>query len=86
MAEQMQKVVNPYRPGAGHKPPYLAGRAVYAEYFFKLLQQGFYTENLLITGLRGMGKTVLLDSLREVTVDSGCLLQCLHSNVTCATR
>ena len=73
MAEKMQKVVNPYRPGAGHKPPYLAGRAVYAEYFCKLLQQSFYTENLLITGLRGMGKTVLLDSLREVAIDSGWL-------------
>jgi hypothetical protein len=55
---------NPFRPGAGHMPPYLAGRADEQEKFKKLLRQRVITDNLIITGLRGVGKSVLLESLR----------------------
>jgi AAA ATPase domain len=55
---------NPYRPGAGHMPPYLAGRErEYAE-FDRLLEQDEILENLVITGLRGVGKTVLLETFK----------------------
>ncbi len=55
---------NPFRPGAGHPPPYLAGRSDEKKEFIKLLEQTTILENIVITGLRGVGKTVLLDSLK----------------------
>lgn len=57
-------VSNPFRAGAGHTPPYLAGRDDEKEEFIKLLNQTTILENVVITGLRGVGKTVLLDSLK----------------------
>lgn len=64
---------NPYRPGAGHPPPHLAGRNSETDYFLRLLRQGFASENLLITGLRGVGKTVLLDRMRSIALQEGWL-------------
>lgn len=55
---------NPYRPGAGHLPPYLAGREKEQKEFKRLLAQDVITDNLVLTGLRGVGKTALLDSFR----------------------
>lgn len=57
---------NPFKPGAGHMPPHLAGRTHEHEVFRKLLTQSVITENLILTGLRGVGKTVLLESLKPV--------------------
>lgn len=59
-------IENPYRPGAGHPPPFLAGRATETDNFRRLLHQSLITENVLITGLRGFGKTVLLNSMRQL--------------------
>ncbi len=59
---------NPFRPGAGHMPPYLAGRDEETNEFLKLLQQDVIFENLLLTGLRGVGKTVLLDTFKPLAV------------------
>ncbi|HBR58180.1 MAG TPA: hypothetical protein DEA22_12055 [Blastocatellia bacterium] len=64
---------NPFRPGAGHPPPYLAGRDKEKAEFEKLLQQPVILENLVLTGLRGVGKTVLLDSLKPVAIKNGWL-------------
>ena len=58
---------NPFRPGAGHRPPFLAGRDREKAEFQKLLSQQVVTDNAIVTGLRGVGKTVLLESLKEVT-------------------
>jgi hypothetical protein len=55
---------NPYKPGAGHSPPHLAGRIQEFEEFELLLQQDVILENVVLTGLRGVGKTVLLDAFR----------------------
>lgn len=55
---------NPFRPGAGHPPPYLAGRAAEREQFARLLEQAPILDNPIFTGLRGVGKTVLLQSLK----------------------
>ncbi len=62
---------NPFRPGAGHAPPFLAGRESEQAQFKRLLQQNFATSNVLITGLRGMGKTVLLGSMQELAEKEG---------------
>jgi len=59
---------NPFRPGAGHRPPYLAGRLNEKREFAKLLTQQVVTDNLVITGLRGVGKTVLLEELKPMAL------------------
>jgi hypothetical protein len=57
---------NPFRPGAGTRPVYLAGRAHEQNEFTKALNQSPLSQNLIITGLRGVGKTVLLDVLKPI--------------------
>ena len=59
---------NPFRPGAGHTPPYLAGRREERREFLKLLNQDVILSNLILTGLRGVGKTVLLDTFKPLAV------------------
>jgi type II secretory pathway predicted ATPase ExeA len=59
---------NPFRPGAGHTPPYLAGRDDEKREFLQILKQDVITQNPIITGLRGVGKTVLLESLKEQAI------------------
>ena len=59
---------NPFRPGAGHMPPYLAGRESEKAEFGRLLEQSTILENLVLTGLRGVGKTVLLDTLKPLAL------------------
>ena len=59
---------NPYAPGAGTKPPALVGRDKQIESFDNLLQRlenGYAEQSMIVTGLRGVGKTVLLDVFRE---------------------
>lgn len=64
---------NPFRPGAGHMPPYLAGRTSERAEFEKLLEQDPILQNLILTGLRGLGKTVLLETFKPMAVDAGWL-------------
>lgn len=52
---------NPFRPGAGHTPPFLAGRGGEKIQFGRLLDQEVVAQNVVLTGLRGVGKTVLMD-------------------------
>ena len=64
---------NPFRPGAGHPPPYLAGRHAERQEFLRLLRQTAIMENMVLTGLRGVGKTVLLDSFKPEAIRRGWL-------------
>ncbi len=64
---------NPFRPGAGHMPPYLAGRKEEEQEFRRLLVQDTILENMILTGLRGIGKTVLLESLKPIAIREGWL-------------
>ncbi len=64
---------NPFTPGAGHPPPYLAGRDTEKDEFKRLLEQNSILDNLVLTGLRGIGKTVLLDEFRPLAVEKGWL-------------
>lgn len=59
-------IQNPFRPGAGQKPVYLAGRTREQDEFGRMLQQQPVSQNVLLTGLRGVGKTVLLDELKPL--------------------
>jgi AAA+ ATPase superfamily predicted ATPase len=62
---------NPYRPGAGHMPPHLAGREGEQTEFDRLLGQDDILENLVLTGLRGVGKTVLLEKFKSRALKHG---------------
>jgi len=62
---------NPFRPGAGHQPPYLAGRQDEQLEFKKFVGHLPVLTNLIVTGLRGVGKTVLLETLRPIAIDDG---------------
>ena len=65
---------NPYRPGAAHAPPYLAGRDPETQRFSRLLGQSPILENLVLTGIRGIGKTVLMrDALRRRATENNWL-------------
>lgn len=61
---------NPFRPGAGQKPLYLAGRTHEQEEFRTMLRQQPVSQNLVLTGLRGVGKTVLLDELKPIALQA----------------
>ena len=67
----MAEFSNPFRPGAGHPPPYLAGRHAERDEFIRLLGQSTILDNLVLTGLRGVGKTVLLDSFKPLAINEG---------------
>src|SRR5438128_3429062 len=59
---------NPFRPGAGHPPPFLAGREDQRREFGRMLEQQPVMTNLILTGLRGVGKTVLLETLKPTAI------------------
>src|SRR5947209_12763949 len=59
----MQRRDNPYTPGAGRRPPLLAGREGDIDNFRSLIDRvasGSPERSLIYSGLRGVGKTVLL--------------------------
>jgi hypothetical protein len=65
---------NPYAPGAGQRPPELAGRDAELAAFEVLLERvvrGRAERSVILTGLRGVGKTVLLNALRSAAVRAG---------------
>ncbi|MGC1206762.1 MAG: ATP-binding protein [Ornithinimicrobium sp.] len=67
----MDPITNPYAPGAGQRPPELAGRDEQLDNFAVVLERiarGRPERSMVLTGLRGVGKTVLLNSLRSTAV------------------
>lgn len=65
---------NPFAPGAGQRPPELAGRDKELRAFEVVLERvarGRPERSLVLTGLRGVGKTVLLGELRSMAVKRG---------------
>lgn len=66
-------IENPFKPGAGHMPPYLAGREHEKKEFTDLLSQDVILKNLVLTGLRGLGKTVLLEQFKPMAMQAGWL-------------
>ncbi|NIH77768.1 ATP-binding protein [Amycolatopsis viridis] len=67
----MDPIRNPFAPGAGQRPPELAGRERELTAFEVVLQRvarGRPERSLVLTGLRGVGKTVLLGELRSMAI------------------
>ncbi|HCC57089.1 MAG TPA: hypothetical protein DEQ47_07465 [Solibacterales bacterium] len=54
-------------------PPYLAGREHETKEFGQLLGQDVILSNLVLTGLRGLGKTVLLETFKPLAIQTGWL-------------
>ena len=70
----MDAVRNPFAPGAGNPPPELAGRTALlesAEVALQRVAQGRATQSLILVGLRGVGKTVLLVRIRNIAEQLG---------------
>ena len=68
----MDRRNNPYTPNAGAKPPVLVGREQELDTFEILLGRlaaGRTERSLIVTGLRGVGKTVLLGEFRQRALD-----------------
>lgn len=64
----MDPIANPYAPGAGTPPPELAGRDALRETVrvaLARIRRGRPSKSVLMLGLRGVGKTVLLDRMRD---------------------
>lgn len=70
----MDNIRNPFSPGAGSPPPELAGREGVLEQARVLLGRVRIKrpeKSLLLTGLRGVGKTVLLNEIDRMALDAG---------------
>lgn len=70
----MDPISNPFAPGAGTPPPELAGRDELRETVriaLERVRRGLPTKSVLMVGLRGVGKTVLLDRIRDDAEASG---------------
>ena len=74
--------VNPYRPGAGLMPTYLAGREEdiqNLEQMFDALTMNIPTQSIIFSGLGGVGKTVLINRLQKIAEDKD--IFCRHIEV-----
>lgn len=70
----MDPIKNPFAPGAGTPPPELAGRDELLESIriaIERVRLGRPTKSVLMVGLRGVGKTVLLDRMRDDAEGAG---------------
>lgn len=74
----MDKNTNPFNPGAGVSPPELAGRSEVLETADTALartKRGKHAKSLMILGLRGVGKTVLLNQIKDRALALGYLAE-----------
>lgn len=78
----MDETANPYRPGAGTRPPALAGRDDLLHSFRVTVDRalrGQPGQSMLATGLRGVGKTVLLLEFMRIAQTTGCVVASIES-------
>ena len=70
----MDPVKNPFSPGAGAPPPELVGRdgiLTRADISLRRIREGRHAKSNILVGLRGVGKTVLLNRIRENAETAG---------------
>lgn len=70
----MNPLTNPFSPGAGNQPPELAGRSELlhkVEVLLARVKAGRSEQSMFMVGLRGVGKTVLLNRVREMAEAQG---------------
>ena len=74
--------INPYRPGAGLMPAYIAGRDEDIEnvnQIFEALTMDIPAQSIIFSGLRGVGKTVLINKLQSIAEEKG--IFCKHIEI-----
>jgi hypothetical protein len=77
----MDAAGNPYNYTAGARPPELAGRNAIterAQNTIRRTKSGKAPKSLILTGLRGVGKTVLLGEFEKIAEQEGCLARIMH--------
>lgn len=75
LSTKMDLIKNPYSPGAGSPPPELVGRdpiLEQARILIGRIKNKRSEKSMLLTGLRGVGKTVLLNEIDRMAKESGC--------------
>lgn len=78
----MDPTRNPFSPGAGARPPELAGRETIVESATIALQRiarGRQEKSQMLLGLRGVGKTVLLNRIGQIAEDMGAIVVTLEA-------
>ena len=78
----MNENYNPFNPGAGISPPELAGRAEImrqADTALERTRQGRHAKSLMVLGLRGVGKTVLLNEIFKKAQQLGYLAEMIEA-------
>lgn len=78
----MDPIENPFAPGAGSRPPQLAGRDPIVEkatISLKRTAAGRHAKSQMLLGLRGVGKTVLLNRIAELAEDEGYLTSVIEA-------
>jgi hypothetical protein len=73
----MDPTRNPFAPGAGARPPELAGREAIIEaarIAIERIARGRQEKSQMLLGLRGVGKTVLLNQIAQIAEDSGAIV------------
>jgi ATPase len=78
----MDEYRNPFNPGAGVRPPELAGRADVLQQAITALERvkrGRHAKSLMILGLRGVGKTVLLNQIAQEAESKGYLAETVEA-------
>lgn len=73
---------NPFAPGAGSPPPELAGRSHIlnqAEVTLGRTQRGRPSKSVMVVGLRGVGKTVLLNRIRDLADEQGYVAEMIEA-------
>lgn len=78
----MDPIKNPFAPGAGSPPPELSGRDALLErarIALLRLKEGRHAKSLILLGLRGVGKTVLLNRIKIIAEQEGFLTASIES-------
>jgi len=84
----MYRELNPFAPGAGRRPPELVGRTAELEAFDTTLARArrqLGSRGMVLSGLRGVGKTVLLNQLQDQAERLGWLVVSLEGERHAAT-
>jgi hypothetical protein len=78
----MDPNTNPFNPGAGAPPPELVGRDAVlrdSEIVLERIKRGRAERSLILVGLRGVGKTVLLREIRRSALEKGYLVEMIEA-------
>ncbi len=86
---EVDELKNPYRPGAGTSPPALLDRVGLIDHVGTAVRRtlvGKPGKSFMPIGLRGVGKTVLLDRLAEIAEQEGLAVGFIEAAISSSPR